>query len=372
MANVSVLERLRDIEAQVLQLECREIAPVDEAQFRLYEARLEQLEASHSHSWFGDHSSTYYEDFRAPPAGKSFDVEWGFVPRFDVSSNRGWRVYSRTEIREFVFDGIGEDIFNRCHGAAEELTREFVSLRDQALDLLGFVSNASISRYVTRIDETIKPFSIADYINGKAKECPRMTRDSEEIAKGSVVPAHVQYVAAIQSFDVSKRKLKELSGILRNSIELISMLNSESVTQVKENRIFIGHGRSEQWRVLKDFVRDTLQFDYEEFNRVSAAGINTQERLGDMLNSCNFAFLILTAEDVHSDDTIHARENVVHECGLFQGRLGWRRAIVLLEEGCNEFSNVVGLGQIRFPRGNIGACFEQIRQVLHRESLIAK
>lgn len=66
----------------------------------------------------------------------------------------------------------------------------------------------------------------------------------------------------------------------------------------------------------------------------------------------------------------HARENVVHEVGLFQGHLGFRKAIILLEEGCSEFSNIVGLSQIRFPQSNISACFEEIRLVLEREGII--
>jgi predicted nucleotide-binding protein len=76
----------------------------------------------------------------------------------------------------------------------------------------------------------------------------------------------------------------------------------------------------------------------------------------------------MTAEDEQPDGRMRARENVVHEIGLFQGRLGFKRAIVLLEEGCEEFSNIHGIGQIRFPKGNIGAKFEEIRQVLERES----
>ena len=63
--------------------------------------------------------------------------------------------------------------------------------------------------------------------------------------------------------------------------------------------------------------------------------------------------------------------NVVHEAGLFQGRLGFDRAIVLLEEGCEEFSNISGLGQIRFPRGKIKSAFEDIRQVLEREDVLS-
>jgi predicted nucleotide-binding protein len=78
----------------------------------------------------------------------------------------------------------------------------------------------------------------------------------------------------------------------------------------------------------------------------------------------------MTGEDELADGKIHARMNVVHEAGLFQGRLGFTKAIILLEEGCEEFSNVQGLGQIRFPRGNIRAAFEEIRQVLEREGLV--
>ena len=89
-----------------------------------------------------------------------------------------------------------------------------------------------------------------------------------------------------------------------------------------------------------------------------------------MLDNAAIAFLIMTAEDEQLDGKMHARMNVIHEAGLFQGRLGFEKAIILLEEGCEEFTNVQGLGQIRFPSGNIGAVFEEIRRVLEREQLI--
>ena len=142
-----------------------------------------------------------------------------------------------------------------------------------------------------------------------------------------------------------------------------------SFTPPKEGRVFIGHGRSLVWRDLKDFISDTLGLTWDEFNRESAAGVTTSEHLSQMLSRASFAFLVMTAEDEHSDQTLHARENVVHEFGLFQGKLGPKRAISLLEYGCSEFSNIVGLGQIRFPKGDISARFEKIREVLEREGL---
>src|SRR5215467_9401 len=89
-----------------------------------------------------------------------------------------------------------------------------------------------------------------------------------------------------------------------------------------------------------------------------------------MLNNALFAFLVLTAEDEQADGTLRPRENVVHEAGLFQGKLGFKKAILLLEETCEKFSNAVGLGHISFPPGNIKATFEQVREVLAREKVI--
>jgi predicted nucleotide-binding protein len=78
----------------------------------------------------------------------------------------------------------------------------------------------------------------------------------------------------------------------------------------------------------------------------------------------------LTAGDEQKDGKIQARMNVIHEAGLFQGKLGFTRAIVLLEEGYEKFSNIRGLGQIRFPKGNIKQAFEEVREVLERVGLL--
>jgi predicted nucleotide-binding protein len=138
----------------------------------------------------------------------------------------------------------------------------------------------------------------------------------------------------------------------------------------KDGKIFIGHGGSNDWHTLKDFIRDRLKHEYDEFNRDSAAGLTAKERLEQMLDNACFAFLVMTAEDEHADGSRHARENVIHEIGLFQGRLGFSRAIVLLEDGCQEFSNIHGIQQIRFKKGDLHAKREDIRHVLEREGLL--
>lgn len=137
-------------------------------------------------------------------------------------------------------------------------------------------------------------------------------------------------------------------------------------------KVFIGHGRSPVWVDLRDFIQERLRLPWDEFNREPTAGKSTKERLQEVLADAGFAFLVMTADDEHADGTLHARENVIHEVGLFQGRLGFTKAIVLLEEGCKEFSNIGGIVQIRFPKGNIMARSEEIRRVLERENVLAK
>jgi predicted nucleotide-binding protein len=86
-----------------------------------------------------------------------------------------------------------------------------------------------------------------------------------------------------------------------------------------------------------------------------------------MLKRSSLAFLVLTGEDKDESGSLHARENVIHETGLFQGRLGFSRAIVLLEEGTAEFSNIHGIDQLRFSKGNIKEVFGDVIAIIKRE-----
>jgi predicted nucleotide-binding protein len=147
---------------------------------------------------------------------------------------------------------------------------------------------------------------------------------------------------------------------------------SEALGRTSSKRVFIGHGHSVAWKDIKDFIADRLGLEYEEFNREPVTGKSNKERLEEMLGSSGFAIIIMTAEDQTKDGKMRARENVVHEAGLFQGRLGFERAIILREEGCEEFSNIEGLVQLQFPREKIMAISEEIRRTLEREAFISK
>jgi hypothetical protein len=198
-----------------------------------------------------------------------------------------------------------------------------------------------------------------------------MSRDINATQAGFMTPPHIFVMAKVNAIRSPFTACDELGKLARR---VASHLENLEKRQRREARIgikvFIGHGQSRVWKDLKDFIQDRLHLPWDEFNRIPVAGVSNMARLSQMLDDAAIAFLIMTGEDEQADNKIHARMNVVHEVGLFQGRLGFEKAIVLLEDGCEEFSNINGLGQVRFPKGNITAAFEEIRRVLERENLI--
>ena len=130
--------------------------------------------------------------------------------------------------------------------------------------------------------------------------------------------------------------------------------------------VFIGHGRDGQWRDLQDFLRQGERFHTISYESDARAGFTTVEVLQGMMNKADIGFLVHTGED-EAEGVQRARENVVHEAGLFQGNLGFKRAIILLEDGCSEYSNIKGLSQLRFPKGRIEVKFGDVLQTIQRE-----
>ena len=227
---------------------------------------------------------------------------------------------------------------------------------------------------LTIIDRKSNSIGIAYFAGLEIEECPidgfkiRIRQVSGRSFR-SMLPD--QYVYGFTSKEEAENALQKIAqSINRHSHVDLSLNTDQSVIPNNQTKYFIGHGGSPVWRELKDFLEKTLKLPYEEFNRIPQAGKITSIRLKEMLESCCMAFLIMTGEDKHTDGTLHARRNVIHEIGLFQAQLGYEKAIILREEGCEVFSNIHGVTYIPFPKGNIRAAFEDIRDVLKREGII--
>ncbi|MEP6913274.1 MAG: TIR domain-containing protein [bacterium] len=327
-----------------------------------------------SGSWLGYHSRVYYRDFQSPPPGARFSQEWGFMDVGFGDTRGDWAEYDYDYVRDSIYEIAGNLDLEPAKQLAQTTRGD---IEDKLAEILSSISTALNERsdpFLSKLRDTLEAIKVPTASDFAKYYCPSgklISRDMVAMGQGFRSPPHIDVLAEVMANRVPMTVSETLSKTAKQAAA--HMAKRERYSRVQQDlgdRVFIGHGRSSIWKDLKDFMQDRLGLDFDEFNRVPVAGITNIARLSQMLDDAGIAFLILTAEDEQTDGKIQARMNVIHEAGLFQGRLGFTKAIILLEEGCEEFSNIKGLGQIRFPKGNIKQAFEEIRQVLEREGLL--
>jgi hypothetical protein len=165
-----------------------------------------------------------------------------------------------------------------------------------------------------------------------------------------------------------RHQVLAVMNIFQQALSLTTSLSPDEGDRPSDCTIFIGHGRSKAWRELKDHLVDMHSYKVEAFEVGARAGHQIRDILEDLLEKSSLAFLVLTGEDEMVDQQIRARQNVIHETGLFQGRLGFSKAIVLLENGVEEFSNLHGIQHIPFEKDHISGAFGHVLAVIKRET----
>ncbi len=333
-----------------------------------------EIGKSWSGSWLGYHACVYYKDFRIPPKGSHFSQEWGLIElMFNDGTTGTWIEYNHDDVRNLIFKRTDNAEFDNAQKMAEQAGELFEAKKEESLSLLIAILKDIDDLYLERQKEEIESGKILfyqDFLDALQPKGKFLTRDTRA-GIGLKPPPHLVVFAEISALrnnikiccDLSKRCKQIGSHLLKVNRK------NKRIREIGTN-VFIGHGRSKAWKDLKDFIQDRLKLPWDEFNRIPVAGITNISRLSEMLNDAAIAFIVMTAEDEQISGKKHARMNVIHEAGLFQGKLGFTKAIIVLEEGCEEFSNIHGLGQIRFPKNNIQAVFEEIRLVLEREELL--
>jgi predicted nucleotide-binding protein len=170
-------------------------------------------------------------------------------------------------------------------------------------------------------------------------------------------------------------KLKEALGNVgleydRYRSPLHDLFPELRVERPREPCVFIGHGRSKLWARLQLFLQDELHLTTVSYESESRVGLSIVPILEKMLGQATFGVLLLTGEDDTAEGSRRARQNVVHEAGLFQGHLGFQRVVLLLQSGLEEFSNVAGLQYIGFQGEGIEQTFWELQKALRREGLV--
>ena len=329
-------------------------------------------------STLGYHSTIYYEGLKSPPPEALFDPEWGFTdPIFRNQTCGNWIEFDPNEIQTNIYARAGDSSMEKMsmvRSFGSDAVNEFNDCKMQMLSILQIAVDEQNDDFLTKLKNRVDELSVVSEVEVQKQIGPSgafMTRDSTAASQGPKLPPHLRVLSEALA-------IRHTCGVITNLIRISKQAESHvarrethrKITRMNGTRVFIGHGHSPIWRELKEFIAERLNLQVDEFNRMPVAGLTNIDRLSQMLDAASIAFLIMTGEDEQPDGKLQARMNVVHEAGLFQGRLGFHRAIIVLEKGCEEFSNVSGLGQIRFAKDNIKEAFEEIRHILEREGLL--
>jgi hypothetical protein len=295
----------------------------------------EQVGKSWSGSALGYHSRVYYKNLAPVPPGARFSKEWGFKEAWPIEDTVGdWIEYDFDDVVNEIKDKADNPNIENYETLATEAKECFDESKSRLFSMLTIaLEQHKADKYLEDIAESVKKEEIftAYYLARRLTPSgQQMSRDMNAIQAGVKTPPHISVIAEASSILSSFRACEKLSKSARRAASHIENLENK---QKREERIgtnvFIGHGRSKIWKDLKDFVQDRLHLPWDEFNRVPVAGVTNVARLSRMLDEAAIAFLIMTAEDEQADGNIHARMNVVHEVGLFHGRLGFERSIIV-------------------------------------------
>lgn len=164
----------------------------------------------------------------------------------------------------------------------------------------------------------------------------------------------------------NRQDIEQIFDIFERNLQVSKIPESED-RDSNSPVVFIGHGLNLSWRDLKDHLQDKHGIIVEAYESGARAGHVIRDILDDMIECSSFAILVLTGEDEQADGNIRARQNVIHEAGLFQGRLGFSRAIVLIEKGVEKFSNLDGIQYIEFSKNSIKETFGDVIATIKRE-----
>jgi len=180
------------------------------------------------------------------------------------------------------------------------------------------------------------------------------------LAMSSLGPDAVQpapfYFSRAQA-DCLVRDIDQIFEIRANS-ELLQP------AQAVEDRVFITHGRSNDWRAVQAFIEKDVELSTVELAQQPNAGQTIIEKLIENSSRCNSAVIVMTGDDVVNENEARVRENVMHEIGFFQGRYGRNFVVLLHEEGVNIPTNLSGVAYVPFPKGTIEAGFHVLQREL--------
>ncbi|MGZ8843000.1 MAG: TIR domain-containing protein [Pyrinomonadaceae bacterium] len=103
------------------------------------------------------------------------------------------------------------------------------------------------------------------------------------------------------------RDLEYIFEVRANS-ELAVNFGTGRVSNTPPARVFISHGRSQDWREVQDFIEKDLEVKTLELSQAPNKGRTVLQKLNEESDSCSFAVVVMTGDDDTGIGAPRARE----------------------------------------------------------------
>ncbi|MCK4818906.1 nucleotide-binding protein, partial [bacterium] len=209
-------------------------------------------------------------------------------------------------------------------------------LKDQAVCFFRLVSGASLGTIIMGRRGTATRISFASDAISKFVAGDTMAMKEEETQEGELPPGD-------EAQDQEGQGTKPLSQITEKTLG---------------QGIFIAHGKNKKPLEQLKKILGQFKIPYKVAIEEPSLGRPISGKVREIMNSCNCAILIFTAEEEFQDkegNTIwKPSENVVHELGA-AAFLYDNRIVIMKEEGVDFPSNFKDIGYISFEKDQLDA-----------------
>jgi predicted nucleotide-binding protein len=162
-----------------------------------------------------------------------------------------------------------------------------------------------------------------------------------------------------------------LQQMLAFGAGILDVLENESLKRALKSqnklsgltKVFVGHGHNPIWSRIVIYLEHELKLTVEAYEMETRTSSHIVDILKGFLDSCDAAVILMTSDDMTIEGIGRARQNVIHEIGLFQGRHDFDKVILIQERGTEDLSNLAGLQPIYYSERIEEALYELGRAI---------
>lgn len=361
-------------------------APAANMSLGALEKGIRIAESAWSGSWLGYHARVYHEEMEPPPAGSRFHIEWGLITGEGVEnpSTGKWNKYRREDVVRFIWEKARHPKIDSLRTASVRAARLHAEARTALAPVLDALlparsKDAILESLAAKVAESTV-HTEADFLKKWSPRKAPVSKDEIAMAEGILVPPHLLVKAEIWAIRHPFMACGELAKTLRwlaariaeqekkeEDTRRASRPRAEAVSKPGGPGIALGHGKSALWRSFHEQIVADFPIPCHGFQQVPLPGLGTMAAMLEVLPRARFAILMLTCEDAAAEGELAAALNVVRLAGLFQGRLGFSKVLLLMEDGATVLPGVNDLPRLVFPVGNPSAIWPEARAILENE-----